>query len=167
MITRTKLMAALASALSLLGLLGCGETNHLQSITLSSNGTSVSGGFINLQGEGGTLQLKATGNYSSTKTHDLTNVVTYTVTPVGTDDLGVPLPNPPQTVQFSPTGLVTAVEPFVCSWEDLSSDPTAPSWFLAGSYKITVTFQGITSQPLYVAIASSAGTDPNGACGPS
>ncbi len=165
MITRTKLIVALASALSLLGLLGCGQTNHLQTITLTSANSS---GTFNVVGIGGTLQLTATGNYSSTQTHDLTNVVTYTVTPTGTDsNTGLALPAPPQTLTMSVTGMATAVDPSACTWINLQTDPTkSPAWALTGSYKVTATFQGIISQPVFIAVASSAGPAPTGACGP-
>src|ERR1700686_4607673 len=53
------LFAALACALLVFSMLGCGTTNHLQSITLGAsliNGVPPSGqaGFFTLQGNGGT-----------------------------------------------------------------------------------------------------------------
>jgi hypothetical protein len=172
-VNRKTFITALGCALLATTLLGCGGSNKLQSITLGIDGNS---GLFNVAGIGGTLQLKATGNYSSTKTHDLTNVVTYSVVPDGDyvidDGAGnvqfFPLPSPPMTVTMSPTGLMTAVDPFVCTWQNLQPDPTKPpSWVLAGSYKVTATFQGITSQPVFVGVASAAGPPPTGACGPS
>ena len=71
--TRKKLFLALSLALAFVGLLGCGTSNHLQTIMLTSGN---SGGTFNVKGIGGTLQLKAIGNYSSGKNKDLTNVVT-------------------------------------------------------------------------------------------
>jgi hypothetical protein len=164
--TSKKLVIALSIALAFIGLLGCGTTNHLQTITLTGG---TSGGFINVQGEGGTLQLVATGNYSSGKTHDLTHSVTYTMTPLGTDLGGVPLPAPPQTASINVTGLVTATPPFACSWHDAEPDVTdnKPAWVLFGSYQVVATYQGITSQPIFVGIASAAGDGPSSACGPS
>ena len=172
---RKTLFAALACALLVFSMLGCGTTNHLQSITLSAKASTTTGGFYNLVGEGGTLQLVATGNYSSTNHHDLTNVVNYSVTPIGTEvNNGTALAAPPNTITLSPTGLLTAVTPFVCTWEDVSPDPTKFAWFLTGSYTITATFQGITSQPVYIAVASAAGNpmykgvtnNPSQQCGP-
>jgi len=93
-VDRKPLIAALGCALLATSLLGCGGSNKLQSITLGIGGT---GGFFNLAGIGGTLQLKATGNYSNSKTHDLTNVSTYTVVPDGLDSNGAPLNAPPST----------------------------------------------------------------------
>ena len=162
--TRKPFLAALGCALLAISLLGCGGSNKLQSITL---GIGSSSGFFNLKGIGGTLQLKATGNYSNSKTKDLTNVVTYAVVPDGTDSNGNPLNAPPMTVTMSPTGLMTAVDPAVCTWVNLQPDTTKPpAWALTGSYKISVSFQGITSQPIFIGVASAAGPPPTGACGP-
>ena len=151
---RKTLFAALACALLVFSMLGCGTSNHLQSITLSAKTLPVSGGLYNLAGWGGTLQMVATGNYSSSQTHDLSNVVTYTVTPDGTDADGNPLLAPPQTVQYSVTGLLTAVDPTACTWVNLGTQ-AKPSWALSGSYKVVATFQGIQSQPVFVAVASA------------
>jgi hypothetical protein len=148
--------------------LGCGDpaVGKLQTITLTAASTTTTGGFYNLYGEGGTLQLVATGNYSSTATKPLTNLVTYTVTSTGTDLNGAALASPPQTLTISTTGLVTAVTPFICTWEDVTPSSTTPSWFLTGSYKITATYNGVTSQPVYLGVASAAGNGPGDACGP-
>jgi hypothetical protein len=163
-VKRKSLITALGCGLLAISLLGCGGSNHLQSITLSIGGTN---GFFNLVGIGGTLQLKATGEYGSTKTKDLTNVVTWSVVPDGVDSNGVALSAPPLTVTMSPTGLLTAVDPAVCTWVNLQPDPTKdPSWALTGSYKVTASFGGVTSQPVFVGVASAAGPG-TGACGPS
>ena len=158
-------LAALVAATSFISLLGCGGAaiGKLQAINLSSSATS-SGGFFNLQGEGGTIQLSALGIYSSTDTRDLSTHVTYTVTPTGNDLNGFALLNPPQTVTVSSTGLVTAVVPFVCSWTNVGG--STPAYQLTGSYKIVASFQGVTSQPVYVGVASQGGDGPSGACGP-
>ncbi len=161
---RKNFIAALVCALLATSLLGCGGSNKLQSITLTIGG---GGGLFNLKGIGGTLQLVATGEYSSTNTKDLTNVVAYSVVPDGNDSNGFPLPAPPMTVTMSPTGLMTAVDPADCTWINLQPDPTkSPAWALTGSYKVTATFQGVTSQPVFVGVASAAGPPPTGACGP-
>lgn len=185
-VKRKTLFTALACALLVFSMLGCGTSNHLQSITLGAsliNGVPPTGqsGFFTLEGNGGTIQLQATGNYSSGKTHDLTPMVTYKmiVDPVhGVDAFGNPLPAPPQTAQISVSGLVTAVEPATCTWVDISPDPTMPAFFYSGDYEVTVTFEGITSQPVYIPVASSAGNqfyptappntenNPTGQCGP-
>src|SRR5450432_443197 len=127
-VKRKTLFAALACALLVFSMLGCGTSNHLQSITLTSAGST---GTFELKGWGGTLQMVATGNYSSSQTHDLSNVVTYTVTPDGTDADGFALLAPPQTVQFSPTGLFTAVDPAVCTFSNVGT-VAKPIWVLSG-----------------------------------
>jgi hypothetical protein len=162
-VNRKNLFAALACALLAFTMLGCNAlqtTNHLRSITLTPSG----GGLFNLKGIGGTLQLVATGTYSNSQTKDLTNLVTYTVTP---DPNGIALPAPPLTVTMSPTGLMTAVEPAVCTWHDTQTDLTKPAvWVVTGSYIVTASFQGITSQQAFVTVASAVGDGPGGACGP-
>ena len=174
-VNRKTLFAALACALLTLSMLGCGTTNDLQSIQLSTSNTAESApGTLNLIGEGGTTQLYAWGNYSSGKQKLLNNVnATFqiSITPGSTDDHDNPLSTPPETAQLSPNGLVTAVPPFVCSWVNGAIPPaTTPSWALSGSYSVTATYQGFTSPAVFVGIASAAGitstTNPTGECGP-
>lgn len=165
---RTTIFAALISAALLISLLGCGDPaiGKLQTITLTASGSGT--GFAELKGEGGTVQLIATGNYSSGGTRDLSGNVTYVVTPVGTSDSGAPLQMPPLTMTVSNTGLATAVAPFVCSFVNVQSDPTKPAaWALDGSYQIVATFKGVTSQPVFLGVASAAGNSSDGSCGPS
>jgi len=58
---------------------------------------------------------------------------------------------------------------------DKDGNPQPPAWFYSGDYVVTATFGGITSQPFYIPVASSAGNqyyngqenNPNGLCGPS
>ena len=165
---RTKILAAVAG-LSLFStlLLGCGDPaiGKLQTIKLTAV-AAQSAGTVELKGEGGVLQLNALGIYSHSQV-DLTQKVTYnvTITPNSTDYQGFPLLAPPQTMTLNTSGLATAVPPFVCTFTNLGTT-TTPSWFLTGSYQITATFGGVTSQPIFIAIASAAGNGPNGACGP-
>jgi hypothetical protein len=192
-VKRTNIFVALACALLVFSL-GCGSSNKLQSITLSAqfvNGVAPSSqtGFVTLDGNGGTIQLLATGTYSSTKTKDLTNAVIYTVKVdplANVDQFGNPLippcaapacpaPSTPPytngTVEYSPTGLITAVQPAVCTWVNVAQSGTSPSWAYVGDYVVTATYQGVTSQPFYIPVASSTGitstSNPSGACGPS
>jgi len=168
-VKRTILLAALLVAALFMLLPGCGNPaiGTLQSITL----TAATTGTVEVKGEGGTLQLIAIGNYTSKGTKNLSNNVTYTATPNGTDEIGGALPPTsaanPQTISISPTGLVTAVTPFVCTFYNDGS-PTKPVWTLKGSYEIVASFGTVSSQPIYVAVASAAGSFPNdvGACGP-
>ena len=174
---RTNILAALACALLVFVLAGCGQTNHLQTITLQAsliNGVAPTGqaGFYNLDGLGGTIQMQAIGNYTNGKTKDLTTVVTFTmiVDPdENHDQFGDVLSAPPLTASISTTGLVTATEPAVCTWINIAVPPaTAPSFAYVGDYLVTASFGGITSQPVYLPVASAAGiastTNPTGAC---
>ena len=169
---RTILLATLFVAALFILVPGCGDPaiGTLESITLTA---VTSNKAVEVKGEGGTLQLVATGNYSTHATKDLTPHVTYTATANGTDESLAPLPATsaanPQTISISPTGLVTAIPPFVCTFHN-DGTTTTPSWVLYGSYGIVATFGNIASQPVYVAVASAAGEAPpspdNGACGP-
>ena len=193
------ILAALGCALLALNTVGCGafkgSTSDLKTITLTVsaiNGTVVTGagGIVTLKGLGGTLQLQATGEYTGGTTKDLTHVVVYNavvdpVTNMGIYGALIPPCQPPScpdpsqppytsgTLEYSQTGLVTAVEPANCTWVNGAVDPsTTPSWSYEGDNIITSTYQGITSQPIYVPIASAAGiydqySNPTGACGPS
>src|SRR5258707_12591904 len=59
------LFAALACALLVFSMLGCGTSNHLLSIQLSTSNTAETPpGTLDLKGIGGTLQGYAWGNYS-------------------------------------------------------------------------------------------------------
>jgi hypothetical protein len=151
--------------------LSCGSSSHLQSIQIS---TPSPQGFdvINL---GGTVQLVVTGVYSNGHTKDLTDQATYqiTVTASSVDQNQVPLPKPPAGLAVSPTGLLTAEYPGICTWVNLnasSSTATAPVWSMSGSYTVTAADDQITSPPVYVAVASAVGiidmSNPNGFCGP-
>jgi len=160
--TRKKLGVALSIALAFVGLLGCGTSNHLQTIMLSSANST---GTFGIKGINNVLQLKAMGNYSSTKTHDLTNVATYVITPVGTTFSGAPLPTPPQGMSINATGLAVSTDPAICTYTNVGTT-TTPSYALTGWYQVVASYQGISSQPVAIAIASSTGDGPSGACGP-
>jgi hypothetical protein len=178
-VKRKTLFAALACALLVFSMLGCGTTNHLQSIQLSTSNTSeVPMGTLNLKGVGGTLQLYAWANFSSGRQLLLNNRdVTYkiVITPgsaAWTGVMGDPNANPAQTVQLLPANaLLTAVTPFACTWINTASPPaTAPAWAIDGTYSVTALYSGFTSPPAFVVVASAAGiadiTNPTGACGP-
>jgi len=179
-VNRKTILAALACALLAFCMLGCGTTNHLQTITLTAAGNT---GTFNVKGIGGTLQLVATGNYSSGKTFDLTNMVTYKVIvdPVHNvdafgDTLIPPCATPCNvagqgTLEYSVTGLFTAVQPATCTYVDVAgiippaTTAPAPAWALSGDYMVTASFEGITSQPVFVGVASSVGNPSNPALG--
>ena len=158
------ILAALVGTLSLI-LSACGTSDKLSTITISDGSSSLA----NLKGIGGTLQLKVTANYTSGKLVDITDWAVYTAVPdppnKAVDDMGTPLPSPPQTITINSTGLLTAVDPAVCTWTNLGTVQT-PSWFLTGDYKITAAYKGFVSQPIYIGVASAAANSGDGTCGP-
>jgi hypothetical protein len=180
-VNRKTLFAALACALLVFSMLGCGTSNTLQSIQLSTSNTAETPpGTLNLQGIGGTVQVYTWGNYRSGKKKLLNDVgVTYNLAITtdnpfavdpGTGDLYL-LDAPPQTVQLSATGLITAVTPSACTWQNNAQPPaTSPAWSMVGSYSLTATYSGFTSPPVFVAVASAPGflstSNPTGECGP-
>ena len=176
---RTNILAALLVALSLIST-GCGNSDYVQSIEITSTGSS-SGGFFNLSGIDGTLQLVTNTVYHSGKTVPVTNSVTYTVMPVGcqssgdpTSPCGATMPAySPTSVPINSTGLMTAVSA-ICTWIDLPSGtppelPTPPqyNWLYTGYYQVTATYNGMVSQPVAIGVGSAAGNAPDGSCGPS
>ncbi len=166
---RTNILAALLVALSLIST-GCGTSDYVQSVQLTSNGAS-SGGFFNLSGIDGTLQLEANAVYHSGKTVPVTSSVTYTVTTFGVDaNFGNPLPPyGPTTVPIDSTGLMTAIES-LCTWTDVGNPlPTPPkyNWEYTGYYQVVATYKGMASQPVAIGVGSASGNAPDGTCGPS
>lgn len=182
------ILGALGCAVLALSTVGCGafagKTSELKSITLTValvNGTAppTQGGFFTLEGNGGTIQMQATGEYSGGTTQDITHVVQYNVNVdanYNQDAYGntllppctapnCPVPGGPPytsgTVEYSTTGLITAVEPATCTWVDivplLNGEVQTPSWFYVGDYVVTVSYEGVTSNPIYIPVASSAG----------
>ncbi len=128
---RKTLFAALACALLAFSMLGCGTTDHLQSIQLSTSNTEESpGSTLTLYGIGGTVQLYTWANYSNGKQVLLHgNQVAYQISSTATGfaetggPLGDPNADPPQTVQLlTPNGLLTAIPPFACTWVNTAHD---------------------------------------------
>jgi len=176
-VRRTNIFAALACALLVFSLLGCGTTNHLQSITLSvSNtnpGSTAGNGFVlytNLP-----VQMYVWGNYSNGKQVLLYgNQRAYQIvsTPVGFPETGVfgdPNATPPGTVQLSSDGLLTPVLPAACSFANVAVSPaTTPSFESTGWYTVTATYQGFTTPPGSVYLATEGGivsvSNPTGEC---
>jgi hypothetical protein len=148
----------------------CGTSDYIKSLTLSSTGSS-SGGFYNLAGVDGTLQLSVKANYNSGKTVDVTNASKWTVVPQGIDDNGNPLPAyGPTTVPISATGMMTGIVP-ICTWTDaVTGTPPAPAtppqWEYTGYYQVTATYREFTSQPVGVGVGVAVSNNAPG-CGPS
>jgi len=181
------LLTALACALLVFSMLGCGTTNHLQSIQLSSSNSSETvTGTVSIGINGpvvGPVQLYTWANYSNGKQVLLNGTaVVYKIsldanTPFAVnpgDNSFYPLDAPPQTMQLSATGLLTAVDPSACSWfnSNAGTKATQPAWSAVGVYLVTATYSGFTSPPVFVAAASAPGyvdllNNPTGACGPS
>lgn len=164
---RTSILAALVAALTFTQL-GCGgpALGNLQTLQLNTTSTE-------LIGIGGTVQLSVSGRYTSTNAKNLSTVATYVVTPTGTDVNGNALAAPPNTITISSTGLVTAVDPAVCTYgaTGASGSTTPAGWYLTGSYQIVATYNGITSQPVFIGVASAIGSNsgsnnPDLLCGP-
>jgi len=183
-VNRSTLFAALGCALLLFSMLGCGTTRELQSIQISSSNTSESiTGVISLGVNApvvGPVQLYVWGNYSNGKSQILNGTGVqyqisidpdepYAVDP-GSGDL-YPLSAPPETVELSAVGLLTAVDPVACSWQNVAaSTSTTPAFAAVGEYIVTATTQGMTTPPVYVAMASAPGfespSNPQALCGP-
>jgi hypothetical protein len=160
------LLATFLAVIAVL-LTSCGTSDKIGSVTISAAGTT---GTVNLAGLGGTLQLQVTANYTSGKIVDETNFSTFAITPEGFDEnTGAALPAPPQTLTINNTGLVTAVDPAVCTWFSTTGNPSTPGWAYVGDYKIVASYRGIQSQPIYIPVASAASnqTGMQGECGPS
>jgi hypothetical protein len=187
-VKRTNILAALLVTLSLIST-GCGTSDYVQSIQITS-GTSSNGGFFNLSGVDGTLQLTTNTVYHSGKTVPVTTSVSYQIEPIGCQSSGEQPPNecgaalpaaaPPVTGQpgsgtvwIYPTGQMVAIAG-ICSWIDLESGnplalPTPPqyNWLYTGYYQVTSTYNGMVSQPVAIGVGSASGNAPDGTCGPS
>jgi len=160
----TRILATLLGALSLV-MSGCGSGDKIANVSMTVNGTT---GVVNLVGLGGTLPLAVHANYTSGKWIDETNYAKFTVTAMGVDfNTGLALSASPATLAVSSTGLITATDPAVCTWDNLGTS-TAPGWAYVGWYEITATYRGFTSEPVYIPVASAASsqTGMGGQCGP-
>jgi hypothetical protein len=154
----------------------CGTSDKIASVSMQVVGTGT--GTVDLIGLGSTLQLQVLANYTSGKQIDQTNFATYTVVSEGyyctwsdgncdssADEAAMPAP--PQTLTVNSTGMVTSVNPAVCSWINVGTT-TTPGWAYTGDYMITATFRNFTSNPVFIPLASAASGQPgnNGQCGP-
>jgi len=157
-----KRTALFVTVIAALGLSSCGSYS-LKTIDLAVNTNQAvvapCGVTVDLKGLGGCVQLQATGNYSNFTSKDLTDRVTYTIaiTPGS-----VSMPTPPAGAAVDVRGRVTAVIPGVCTWVQTGTNPI--TYAESGSYTLTATFGGITSNPVYLPVASAASS--TGSCGP-
>lgn len=163
---RISVLALFLSAIALL-LASCGTSDSVKSLQLGSLANS-GGGFYNLKGVDGTLQLTVTAVYNSGKLVDVTNQSTFSGVAELTDINGVPLPAfGAPNVTIDATGMMTALNP-ICTWVDVpkSNPPDPPNWEYTGWYQVTATYKGFTSQPIAIGVGAAASNDPKGACGP-
>src|SRR5579863_10248725 len=141
---------------------GCGTSDSIKSLLLTSTNNSNTGVY-NLAGQDSTLQLKVYAVYNSGKQIDVTNKVTWTVTPTGVDDTGAALPPYGQlTVPINNTGMMTGIAE-ICTWTDIivttgtgSSAVTGPAnppqWAYTGYYQTSASYRGFTSQPVAIGV---------------
>lgn len=177
-VKRISFLAMFLVAVALLST-SCGTSDSVKSVTITSSGSST-GGFYNLVGVDGTLQLQVTANYNSGRFVVVTNQSTYAMAPNtgGVDQNGTPLPAVgPTTITISPTGMMTGIAP-LCTWEDLtvttgtgSTATTGPAnppiWVFTGYYQVVATYKGMASQPIGIGVGSATSkTSPVGGCGP-
>jgi hypothetical protein len=171
-VKRTSILATIVVAISLFSS-SCGTGDKIGSVSLQVVGDGT--GTIDLYGLGGTLQLQVLSNYTSGKEIDETNFATFTVVAEGyyTDystspSTNVTMPTPPQTITINNTGMLTAVDPGVCSWISTTGDVSTPGWAFTGWYEVTATYRGFTTNPVYIPLASAASGQPGmeGECGP-
>lgn len=168
----TKVLATLLAALSLV-MSGCGTSDSIKSLLLTSTNSSNTGVY-NLAGQDSTLQLKAYAIYNSGKQIDVTNKVTWTVTPTGVTDTGAVLPPyGPLTVPINNTGLMTGIVG-ICTWTDLivtsgttTGPANPPQWAYTGYYQTSASYRGFTSQPVAIGVGVTVSNNsPAGGCGP-
>jgi len=171
-VKRSKILAPILAGLFLMST-GCGTSDSIKSLLLTSSGSTV-GGFYNLAGVDGTLQLKVYAIYNSGKQIDVTPASTWNVKTNGTDDNGFALPPyGPTSVPINNTGLMTGIVP-ICTWTDAvvtSNGTTAPAnppiWEYTGYYQVTATYRNFTSQPVGIGVGVAASNNsPTGGCGP-
>lgn len=173
----TKILATILAAV-LISSTGCGVSDSIKSLLLTSSGAN-NNGFYNLPGVDATLQLKVFAVYNSGKLIDVTTSSTWNVTPTGTDQDGLALPPyGPNTVPINKTGLMTGLAQ-ICTWTDAivttgsgSTKTTGPAnppiWEYTGYYQTTATYRGFTSQPVGIGVGLVASNNsPIGGCGPS
>jgi hypothetical protein len=157
-----KRTALFLSLIAVMGLASCGSYN-LKTLDLAvvSSATLAApcGTAVNLKGLGGCVKLQATGNYSNFTSKDLTGRVTYhiVITPGS-----IPMPTPPNGATVDATGMVTATIPGVCTWVQNNGNPI--TYATVGTYQLTATFGSVTSNPVYIPVASAASL--TGGCGP-
>lgn len=183
---RTQILAGLLVALLIVAP-SCGTSDSIKSLLLTSQGAS-SGGFFNLAGQDGTVQLKVFAVYNSGKRIDVTTKATWAVTPVGcattASDSTFLCPSEPgaqppyqlppygpTTVPINGTGLMTGIVG-ICTWTgalDHTKTPPVPfsptQWVYTGYYQTTASYRGFSTQPVAIGVGVTVSDDVSG-CGP-
>lgn len=158
----TNILAALLVALSLIST-GCGTSDYVQSVQVTPS-------FNNLAGADSTVQLTANEIYHSGKSVPITTSVVWTAAPFGQDaNTGADLPaNGPGIVPINGTGLMTAEDPSMCTWNNMANPPTGtPIWVYTGYYNVTATYNGMVSQPVAIGVGAAVSlSSAVGGCGP-
>ena len=169
---RKQLLAAVLTTAVLVSMSGCGTGDKIGSVSMNVQGLT---GVVDLKGLGGTLQLQVLANYTSGKQIDETNFSTFQVTAEGcyTDystnpSKCLPMLASPLTLTIDKTGMITAVDPAVCSWVSTTGVFATPGWAYTGDYKIVATYRGFSSNPVFIPMSSAANLQANmeGQCGP-
>jgi len=172
-VNRKNLFAPLACALLVFSMLGCGVTDHLQSITLSNSNTSRPRQRFRLVIPTGRCKCMY-GNLQQREAVLLYgNHLAFQIvsTPDGSPGFGFGNPNatPPQTVQLSSDGLLTPVDPAACSFVNVAlPTATSPAFESVTWYTVTSTYLGFTTPPGSVYLATAGGvvstSNPSGEC---
>jgi len=173
-VKRTLFFATLLLSAVALLTTSCGTGDKINSVSMTVGGQT---GTVNLVGLGGTLQLQVLANYTSGKWVDETQYATYTVSAEGFiqnwDSSGNPtttsaLPAPPLTLTVNASGLITAVDPAICTWVSATGTTGNTGWAYTGDYKIVATYRGFSSNPVFIPLASAASGQAGveGQCGP-
>jgi len=172
-VKRISILAMFLAAVTIFST-SCGQSDYLQSVQLSALGATA-GGSYNLPGVDTTLQLQAMAVYHSGKLVDVTNNVTWTVTTVGADQNGNPLPPyGPASVPISPNGLMQGLAQ-ICTWTDATvttgtttGPANPPIWDYTGYYQVIANYRQFASNPIGVGVGVVASNNsPIGGCGPS
>lgn len=174
---RKNFSTALTCGLLIVSMLGCGVTNHLQSVTLSSSNANPNAGNAFSIKLGVPVPMYAWGTYSDGKQKLLFGtglkfqILSTPTGPPGSGTFGDPNANPPQDVQLSADGQLTPAVPFgACSFIDVAVSPaTSPAFQTTGWYIVTATYGGLTSPQGGVYMQTEGlpvtKTNPNGQCG--
>ena len=133
-------LAVLCFGLMTMFLTSCGQTYHLESITVSP--TSLS-----LEGISTSQPLTVTANYSNTKTEDVTTRAAYQMSQATATGPNADPNTPNNGASVNNSGIV-ATSPTVgaCTWlTTLNPDGKTYTYSITSPYVVTITYQGFTT----------------------